>query len=216
MRRETTRWSLTRSSARDRPSTVTTQKYFSPWVHLLIRVDAGRIFFYSAASGSSMRNSCTRHGSPSDAAEVMSSAGSVLRPTMVLRTMGSRLLRARLRGGDPDLTDDELQGTIEKVEAKRQALAACLPGAKQTARVSDAVAQGRCPVLEANRKGAGWRPPGGAPGARARCGLTIGSIPRSSSRPPGQVVAGGGFDLYINHSLLLPIVPASLPKIGVA
>jgi len=54
---------------------------------------------------------------------------------MVLRTMGSRLLRARLRGGDPDLTDDELQGTIEKVEAKRQALAACLPGAKHAARV---------------------------------------------------------------------------------
>jgi hypothetical protein len=31
------------------------------------------------ASGSSMRNSCTCHGSPSDAAEVMNSAGSELR-----------------------------------------------------------------------------------------------------------------------------------------
>jgi hypothetical protein len=58
----------------------------------------------------------------------------------------ARMVRARLRGGDPDLTDDELQGTIEKVEAKRQALAACLPGAKHAARVSDAIAQGRRPA----------------------------------------------------------------------
>jgi hypothetical protein len=37
-------------------------------------------------------------------------------------------------------------------------------------------------------------------------------IPRRSRQIVGNLVAGGGFDLCITHSLALPIVPASLTR----
>src|SRR5229473_8489458 len=44
-------------------------------------------------------------------------------------------LRARLASGDPDMTQDELQGVIRDVEQKRAELKAAQPEAKQHARV---------------------------------------------------------------------------------
>lgn len=71
-----------------------------------------------------------------------------------LRELEARIarLRERLRAGDPDLTADELQGAIERAEAKRTELLQALPDAKVSykllAKLPQAAALYRSQIME--------------------------------------------------------------------
>jgi hypothetical protein len=76
-------------------------------------------------------------------------------------------LRERLKKGDADLTADELQTAIERVEAKRRgtgATAACRQGLRQGAH---ALAEGDRALSQANR----CRAPGGCAGSAQGAGV---------------------------------------------
>ena len=52
-----------------------------------------------------------------------------------MRSLRLARLRERLQRGEPDMTSDELQATIDRAEAKRREMAAAAPAAKQSAKI---------------------------------------------------------------------------------
>ena len=83
------------------------------------------------------------------------------------------------------MTADELQGTIEKAEAKRQAMAVSLPEAKQLSRALTLLPTAAALYQQQIEKGLDGAPTNRA--RTARCGLRVGLIPQVSSGSGGRI-----------------------------